>query len=417
MLQQSLAESMMVFQNSHVFIIFYLLTQNQTMLITARAHHIARLCFSHMLIALCALAGTGIASAQAPTSAPQKILYVRAQFADKPIGIDDATWQKRIQTLNHAAEDFWRFNSYGHITAFEAKVTDIIQLPASTHPTFEEGKNIYGTANAMKQAAQAAGWDLKQFDQIVLSYPGLPRFPAGALGTPGTIWMPGQNPSPSGFTHEFGHALGVGHANAFENPTAPYPGEHREGRDGLFMMGSDNGVNLQVDGRRAPINLPMRHMMGFIDKRLVRKLSPQQLKQPTTYRIFAYDRQSLEDDVRRKRTLAIRFDADGKDFWITFAPSMAKYWSKFNAQGWAKGVAVHQVEGSITRILDFTPGSQGGTGNEADYVDTRDGALIVGKQYAFPNSNIGLGVVRTGMTKDGIAWIDIQAGQTLAARQ
>jgi len=269
----------------------------------------------------------------------------------------------------------------------------------------------------MRKAAAEAGYDLDRFDQVVLSYPMMPKFGAGAYGSPGTIWMPGKEPWAAGFTHEFGHALGIGHASAFEGGKTAYPGEHREGRDGLFMMGSDNDVNLEFSGRRAPVNLPMRYKMGFLDERLVQRLAADQLEVPTTYRISAFDREALSKDVEHGRSLAVVFESGGKEFWVSFAPTLAEYWSEFNGEGWARGVMVHELDDAVTRIIDFTPGSQGGSGNEADYVDTRDGSLQVRKEFAFPDSNIGIGVLRTGGSKDGVRWIDVKIGQTRPQRR
>lgn len=339
-------------------------------------------------------------------AAPERVLYIRAEFDDYAFGANDATWLQRLENIDGVAEDYWNFNSYGEITEFQSSYTEVFQLPdaLTADSPFQAGANVGAIRSSMRTAADNAGWNLNAYDQIVLSFPGVPQFPAGALGTPGTIWMPGSNPNADGYTHEFGHALGVGHANAIEGGPVTYPGEHREGRDGLFMMGSENGV-APVAGRprRGPINLPMRHQMGFVDDQLI-----QEVQDDGVYRIHAFDRESLEGDIGLDRTLAAVFEWDDSDWWISFAPSLADRWAAFNGSVWTDGAIVQQHVGQITRILDFTPASQGGVGNEEDYVDTRDGALRVGMSYSFPDRGVRLDTLATGFSGDGVAWLDVQ---------
>lgn len=337
---------------------------------------------------------------------PETVLYIRAEFNDRPFGVSDATNLQRLQTINAVAEDFWVFNSYGELSEFQSDYTEMFQLPDALTPDspFESGANVFAIRSAMRDAAANAGWALNNYDQVVLSFPGVDQFPAGALGTPGTIWMPSDNPNADGFTHEFGHALGVGHASAIEGGAQTYPGEHREGRDGLWMMGSENGV-AAVSGRprRAPVNLPMRQTMGFVDDQLV-----QQVTEDGVFRIHAFDRESLQGDVELNRSLAAVFESDNREWWVSFAPSLADRWADFNGHVWTDGAIVQQRSGQITRILDFTPASQGGTGNEEDYVDTRDGALRVGMSYSFPENGVSLATLANGVSNDGVPWIDVQ---------
>lgn len=336
-------------------------------------------------------------------AAPMDVLYIRAQFEDVPMtiaGVPNSSvnrrWVENLRAMDSLAEDFWSYNSYGQISEFQSGITEVYTLPDSTSSQFQSGANVFGISHAMREMARESGWEVERYDQIVLSFPGLPAFPAGALGTPGTIWMPGGDPFKPGFVHEFGHALGVGHASAIEGDGVVLPGDHREGRDGLVMMGSE-------DGRLAPINLPMRHVMGFVDPRLVRRAT-----QAGVFRIHSFDRESIVGDEELERLLGVRVSHQSRDYWLSFAPGLADIWADFNGEGWASGVVVQQLSGDITRILDFTPGSQGGNGNEEDYVDTRDGALVVGDAFTFPNSELTLKPLQTGTSDDGVKWIDVR---------
>lgn len=351
-----------------------------------------------------ALFGSSLATAQNP----ERVLYIRAEFSDSPFAINDNTWLQRIQTIDTVAEDYWTFNSYGDISQFQSSITNPVTIGATSSFQFTNNSgqtqvDVFAIRSAMRNAAANDGWDLNQFDQVVLSFPSIVGFPAGALGTPGTVWIPGSNPNADGLTHEFGHAFGVGHANTFEGGPETYPGVHREGRDGLFMMGSENGV-AAVAGRppRAPINLPMRHVMGFVDSGLIEDVSSDR-----TVRVSAFDREDISGDAAANRTLGATFQFDDREWWISYAPSLADRWASFNGSGWSDGVVVQELSGAITRSLDFTPASQGGSGNEADYVDTRDGALRVGQSFTFPNSSLNLSPLQTGVT-EGVPWIDVR---------
>lgn len=326
---------------------------------------------------------------------PERVLYIRADFADVPMGISDALWLQRFQRIDADAEAYWTFNSYGGITEFQSSFTEVFTLGNSMLSQFNNGANVFGISSAMRSAAAQAGWNVNQFDQVVLSFPGLPAFPAGALGTPGTVWLPGANPFGPGLIHEFGHALrgGVGHANSVEGGATTFPGVHREGADGLFMMGSE-------DARLAPINLPMRSKLGFLDSQLVSVVDSFDI-----HRIHAFDREDISGDVALNRNLATVFRYRSRNYWISFAPGLANTWADFNGQGLAEGIIVQELQGDITRILDFTPNSQGGSNQ--DHIDTRDGALVVGQSFTFPSSELTLAPLRTGFSADGVPWIDV----------
>lgn len=347
-------------------------------------------------------------------AAPQDILYIRAEFLDKSIGggangadISDATWLSRLATMNDYAEEYWVYNSYQQISEFDPDYTDVYTLD----PIGAFSNNVASSIrSAMRNAAASGGWNLSDYDQVVYSFPSVPNLGGGALGSPGNIWMPSANPWPPGFTHEFGHALGVGHASSFEGLNgAVYPGEHREGRDGLWMMGSESSV-ASIAGRpeRAPINLPMRYKMGFVDEALVKRL-PENASE--VVRIHAFDRPSLAGDIEADRSLAAVFEHDGREWWVSFAPTLAQRWVAFNGDVWADGVIVHELTGDITRVLDLTPGSQGGVGNTEDYIDTRDGALRVGQSFTFPDSSLQLAPLDSGVSPDGVPWIDFAIDQ------
>lgn len=322
-----------------------------------------------------------------------KVLIVCAEFEDKEMDLSSSAWKRTWKELVEKLEEYWTFQSYGVISRIEAEYTERLMLPG----TSADYEDVHDLNKAMRAAADDEGFRLSKFDHVILSYPSIKHsISFGGLAMPGTIWMPGTKPFDGGVIHEFGHALGVGHASSIEADGVPYPGEHREGRDGLVMMGSDGDGRI---GDYSSINVPMRYKMGFIGDNHVK-----QAKGNGVYRIYDFECETLD----KNKPIAVRVEVDDKDFWITFAPGMAKRWAKFNADGFKKGVIVQELRGSITEILDFTPGSRG-EGNTADYHDIRDGALVIGETYTFPDSRMTIEPLKTGSTGKW-KWIEIRVG-------
>ncbi len=342
--------------------------------------------------------------AEAAAKKIQRILWVRAEFPDTAMGLTEAVWRARLDILSSRMAGYWNLHSY-RTQAFTIAYTPILQMPQPALTPDSPYLDVGVLRAQMRQKATDAGLVLSDFDHLILSYPSIPSNSSfGALGTPGTIWLPGTAPFDGGLIHEFGHALGVGHAHSIEALGVPFPGQRREGRDGLVMMGSDNeALGLDRVGDYSTINLPMRWRMGFFPNTY--------LASPTTsgtYRIYEHELPTLPSNSTLPLGLRIRVGSD--DFWLTYNPQMAVRWGNYNGAGWAQGLIVHRLIGDITDLLDFTPGSQGGTGDEADYVDTRDGALTVGRSYTFPSTSPAGGVIlrptATG-TAEGLRYIEL----------
>lgn len=327
-----------------------------------------------------------------------ELLYIRAEWSDGLMALTDAEWESRLGGIHAEADDYWQFHSSSAITGFTSAVTGRL-LMAGPAPTPDDPADP-GTVRAeMRALAQAAGFVLGDYDHVVLSYPSVAHtFSFGALGTPGTVWMPGSNPWGPGFIHEMGHAFAVGHANHWEGGPDVLPGVPREGRDGLFMMGSEGGG---IIGGRSTINMPMRFLMGHTGTGNVGRAL-----ESGVVRLHEFE---LATNPQGKLT-AVRVVVDGTspgDWWLSFAPKMVERWASFGSDGFGRGIIAHQLIGSTTRSIDFTPQSIGGVGtNEEDYIDCRDGALQIGNAFTFPGSDVTIEPLQTG-EDNGVRWIEV----------
>ncbi len=318
----------------------------------------------------------------------ERLLFIRAQFADAPMPMSDAVWLQELMNVTDAAEAFFVANSYGYMSGYEADYTPVFTLPGVAADYIGDlGLITY----AMLDAASDAGYSVGDYDHQVLSYPGVLNQNFGAAAIPGRVWLPGEYPWAPGFVHEMGHSYNVGHAGAVEGNGTPYPGVYREGRDGLFVMGSDDGDMYQMP-------LPMKYVIGWVDEQHIVDVDSHNLG---THRIWAYDRDTLPEP----NTLGVRFQADGQTFWISFAPGLADLYPEHGGEVWEQGVIIHVQDTHRTFLLDFTPGSQG-AGDTADWIDTRDGALVLGTSFTFPEE-ITIIPIAVGET-DGWKWIDVR---------
>lgn len=336
-----------------------------------------------------------------PTKGVIRMLVVRANFADRTIKLNDDIWGNRADALFAFADPYYQEQSYGTVTSIDHDVTPIFQFDTSW-ATFKgkEGE----LAKAMKKRASENGWDLTEYHHIVLSHPSIDG-PYGALGTPGTIWMPGDNPWPPGFAHELGHAFGVGHANAWEGGAQSWPGTHMEGVDANFTMGSGPVGT--------PWNLPMKYRVAWVPRENILVIRP---NTTWTYRLFQFD----TDALTPQRTIGLRAFVADQDCWISYAPDHAN-WKEHGVSpdAFTNGLFVHTLKGAITRVVDATPGTIADPNPDPSrptmqsFWDTKDAMLQVGRtlkisqRNTHPEAELVVKPIAIGAT-DGVKWIDVQ---------
>ncbi len=330
-------------------------------------------------------------------------LYIFAEWPDKSLP-QRSTMIARWQESENIAETYWNFHSLGKVTGFSGDFTSKFTFSEAA-PTADNLGNYITLSQRMRAMAVSDGHNLDDYDHIVYSLPSYPDNRSfGALGSPGFVFFPGSTPVTAGFIHELGHAFGFSHANTFEGGSNILPGTHAEGRDGLFMMGSDGSVQAAagVPLRRSTTNAPSKFVMRHLTEDNIHRVK----FSGTTARIYDSEVASATPGQMMAAVIDVPSGFGQGEWWFSYVPKMTEHWSEFNAESWADGIVAHRLEGNRTHSIDFTPGSQGGTGNDKDYVDTRDGALRVGQSYTFPDSGSTVSPLAIGET-DGNRWIDV----------
>ena len=323
-------------------------------------------------------------------------LCIRANFADRQIFPQEhVAWNLKLDALFKFAEPYYRVQSYGQIAKMPHQTTEVFLIDESwTAYKGKEGE----LADAMRTLARAQGWKIEDFDHVVLSFPSIDGN-YGALGTPGTIWMPGDNPWPPGFAHELGHAFAVGHACTWEGGEAAWPGIHDEGSDANFTMGS-GAVG-------AAWNLPMKFKVGWVPEDKIIQATP---GAQVVHRIYQFDTPKLTNfgDV------GLRVG----DFWISYAPSQT-HWLKDGVPPSVaqQGVFIHTLNGEITRLVDATPNSRKNPDRSQSrldpFHDTKDAALTIGNSLildqsaSHPGYEVRIKPLRIGKTRN-YYWIDVE---------
>jgi hypothetical protein len=150
----------------------------------------------------------GPSTLSAWTTGQKTVLYIRADFSDRP---GDPVAEATVQsTMDGAVNAYYRDSSYDK-TSLVTTVTPTVRLPRTAADYEANGDNpILADAQA---AARAIGFDSANFNLFIVAFPRLSFGYSGKafVGRAG-VWLNGS--FGSGVTaHELGHNYGVHHAN------------------------------------------------------------------------------------------------------------------------------------------------------------------------------------------------------------
>lgn len=283
-------------------------------------------------------------AASTPALGVVKVLAIPMTYADQ--SALPATEATIYATLRDVSE-FYSKASYGRLTLV-GTVCPPVKLPHNeawyVNRDTSNGGDISGTSVEhlhAREEARKLGFDVAEYDSIVVRHSGGPGSYGGLATLPGsTVWV--RTDSPGTWAHEIGHSFGLLHANFWDTA-------------GTSSIG--NGVNAEY-GHSYDImggsSFPAGHYNAQA-KNQIKWLTSEFVKPVTasgTYRIYAFDQGAL--DPSRRYALTVLKDTQ-KLYW-------GEVRTLFDSNPWVKNGLVLGWQfpnggGGNLQLIDTTNGS------------------------------------------------------------
>lgn len=294
-------------------------------------------------------------TAESPyTEGRKRFLVLRVDFPDYQVDVFPTN--NAVQHLRDLS-NFMAQVSYGrHVIAPPGQGSDITPVMRMSQPTtyYDNAglSRLYPEARSV--ARDVYGYDLDRYDFCFVATGSKPAYSYAGLGYVGGV---GYHLANGYFdvrtsAHEFGHNLGLGHANWWDtnDRSTIGPGTAEEYGDPFDTMGGSGGGN--------------RHYSASFKARLGWIPASDTLTVTTSgvYRLHAHDIASAPLGLR-----ALRLDrSSGDPYWIEFRQLWTDRKAMMNGINfrWAAGTSV---------LLDMTPGSPGGKD---------DHSLVIGRTFS-----------------------------------
>ncbi len=286
----------------------------------------------------------------------KKVLLIRANFTDdlaEPISVAAG------QTLLSATSAFMFENSYStlQIDLANSLVTPVLITMPKTKATYVAENNSISFLADARAAATAAGYNYLNYDFEFVRYASIYGFGGQAYVGGRGVWL--QTSSTGVACHEWGHNLGLWHANYWNatNDTIIGSGTNSEYGDGYDTMGS------AAAGHNS-FNACHRNILGWLPNTNVQSATAT----GGTYRVFAFDQTTLTAN----QTLAVKTTKDStRDYWLehriqwasnlTVANGLLLRWSPWGSSNGG------------SQLLDVTPGTSNGI---------NDSAIVLGRTFS-----------------------------------
>ncbi len=374
------------------------------------------------------------------TEGSKTMLYIRARFSDQEADhepIDLNTLKER----QAGCEAFWHENSYGK-SSLTTTFTDTIKLPnsASYYAGLESDrlKTLLEDAQPLARAEgrdKGQDWNEANYDFVTLITTG-GEFGYGGkayVGAPGCHFNGAGASRVRTASHEFGHNLGLRHANYwFTDSTSPIgrdsiPDGHVGDEEGdewieyghrLSVMSGQRGSG-DLNGGRGHYTTGEKVKLDWLVSGDRDWVSINQTT-ATPIRLYRQDVES-EDFTDRIRGVAraIKIDVDSGDYaasdkrryWLSYrrlpTNGVADHWLPYGLQvDWQR--ETYGKDGSIQ--LDMTPYTRDDPLEEVetrvDNSDKEDAVVVIGRTYSDEVADIHFTPIAQGGENPN-EWIDV----------
>ena len=322
----------------------------------------------------------------------KSVLYIRVTFPDR---LQDPQPERDAYEMMRTVNDFLAENSRGQLT-FLTTVTPLLVMPRSeAWYRANDSSSAPAILTDARAVARAAGYDWAAYDLEAVRWNGA----SGSFGGQAYVGARGcwlKSSSPGVAAHEFGHNLGLWHANFWNTggESTVGSGSNAEYGHSFDTMGSASAGNHffcaahQSDLNWLPSSLVARSRGGS-----------------GLFRLHQHDQGRLDPD----RRYALAVPRDGmREFWLEFRQRFtANPWLMNGAQAtwapWGDSSSETTAWGSNggAQLLDLTPGSP-------DNKD--DAALVVGRSWTDPDTALTLTTVGKGGTAPESLDVVVQQG-------
>ncbi len=289
--------------------------------------------------------------------------------------VDFPDYEGEVMTTNDALSLMLNFSNFMAEVSYDNLIVAPVGEGSDITPTMRLPNNAESYAsmgtflNACWTEATARGYDKSQYDFWFVCTAGKPNASFAGLGYVGGVgfWLANRYWNVRTCAHEYGHNLGLSHANWWNTGGHSMLGDgsSEEYGDPFDTMGSSGGG--------------IRHFSSYNKNKIdwIPDRDCPTVTQSGRFRIYAHD---MGAPVGLR---GLRFDRpSGGDYWVEFRQLWTSYKALMN------GVSLRWVGGSTT-LLDFTPGSSAGKD---------DHPITIGRTFTDTNLNLNLTPIGTGHT-------------------